>query len=169
VRSDAGFAAPSIKEVVDSYSTPRRDVAWAIGDLNERIPDESLLDGSPRLNDVTRDRIEWLFDNEAHDLPDEFRPDCHKTKAHTYGSVYGRMHWDRPGPTITSGFNTMGQGRFVHPKQRRTITPHEAARIQFIPDFFDFSMVKRRNALTSIIGNAVPPKLSYVLGLELLR
>src|SRR5690349_22596316 len=27
----------------------------------------------------------------------------------------------------------------IYPSQRRTLTPHEAARLQFIPDFFDLS------------------------------
>jgi len=63
----------------------------------------------------------------------------------------------------------MGQGRYVHPSQRRTITPHEAARLQCIPDFFRFGSVLSRTALAEMIGNAVPPKLAYVLGVELLR
>jgi DNA (cytosine-5)-methyltransferase 1 len=63
----------------------------------------------------------------------------------------------------------MGQGRFVHPKRRRTITPHEAARLQFIPDFFDFGEVKNRTKLAEMIGNAVPVKLAYVIGIDLLR
>ena len=97
------------------------------------------------------------------------RPDCHRKKSHTYQSVYGRMSWLEAAPTITSGYETMGRGRFVHPKRRRTITAHEAARLQFIPDFVDFSSVVERSSLDRLIGNAVPPKLSYVLGLELLR
>ena len=63
----------------------------------------------------------------------------------------------------------MGQGRFVHPGEKRTITPHEAARLQFIPDFFSFEGVGSRTALARMIGNAVPPKLTYVLALELIR
>jgi len=50
----------------------------------------------------------------------------------------------------------------------RTITPHEAARLQFFPDFFDFSQAKKRSVLASMIGNAAPMKLSYVLCLGLL-
>jgi DNA (cytosine-5)-methyltransferase 1 len=63
----------------------------------------------------------------------------------------------------------MGQGRFVHPSQPRTLTPHEAARLQFIPDFYDFGAVDRRTRIAEMIGNAVPAKLSYVLALDLLR
>ena len=57
----------------------------------------------------------------------------------------------------------------MHPTQMRTLTPHEAARLQFFPDFFDFSSSKSgRSSLTSMIGNAAPMKLSYVFGLDLL-
>ena len=55
----------------------------------------------------------------------------------------------------------------MHPKKKRTITPHEAARLQFFPDYFDFSNIKRRE-LQQIIGNAVPSKASYIMGIEFL-
>ena len=77
------------------------------------------------------------------------------------------MHWDQPSPTITGGFGSNGQGRFVHPLERRTLTPHEAARVQFFPDFFRFNNVKRRE-LQQIIGNAVPSKAGFVVSLQLL-
>jgi len=51
----------------------------------------------------------------------------------------------------------------------RTITPHEAARLQFVPDFFTFGDQTPRTGLSEMIGNAVPTKLTYVLALELLR
>jgi DNA (cytosine-5)-methyltransferase 1 len=82
--------------------------------------------------------------------------------------MYGRLRYDRPSQTITSGFTSPGQGRFIHPSQQRTLTPHEAARLQFFPDFFDFSASKKRGDLAKMIGNAVPMKLSYMLCLELL-
>jgi DNA (cytosine-5)-methyltransferase 1 len=63
----------------------------------------------------------------------------------------------------------MGQGRFVHPGKPRTITPREAARLQFVPDFFAFGEHTPRKELADMIGNAVPTKLSYVFALELLR
>ena len=57
----------------------------------------------------------------------------------------------------------MGQGRHIHPLRRRTITPHEAARIQGIPDFVSFSAITKRTALQKMIANSVPPKLSAVI------
>jgi DNA (cytosine-5)-methyltransferase 1 len=54
-------------------------------------------------------------------------------------------------------------GRYVHSDLQRTLTAHEAARIQFFPDFFDFSVTAKRTSLATLIGNAVPPKFSYLL------
>src|SRR5690606_26715584 len=109
-----------------------------------------------------------LFDNVLHDLPDSERPDCHRLKNHSYLAVYGRLYWDRPAPTITRGFAYTGRGRFVHPLEPRTLTPHEAARVQFFPDYFSFGNANR-STMQNIIGNAVPPKMGYVAALELLR
>ena len=88
------------------------------------------------------------------------RPDCHRFKDHDYRAVYGRLRADLPAPTITTGFGSPGQGRFTHPRFARTITPHEAARLQFIPDFFRFRTEKRKR-LQELIGNSVPPKMAY--------
>ncbi|PKG37172.1 DNA cytosine methyltransferase [Psychromonas sp. Urea-02u-13] len=109
------------------------------------------------------ERIDYLFDNDVYDLPNEMRPDCHKNKLHTYKTSYGRLRWDKPSTTITRGFSTMGQGRFIHPLRRRTLTPHEAARIQGFPDFFSFTEYKTRGNLHLMIANAVPPKISAML------
>ena len=101
-----------------------------------------------------------LVENDEYDLPNHLRPDCHKN-GHTYPAVYGRMRWDQPSHTITAGFTSNGQGRFTHPDAfpGRTITPHEAARIQTFPDWFDFATSKR-GTLKKAIGNAVPPLLA---------
>jgi DNA (cytosine-5)-methyltransferase 1 len=112
--------------------------------------------------------MKYLVNKGVYRLPDRMRPDCHKDGNHTYASVYGRLNWDEPAQTITGGFISPGQGRFVHPSLPRTLTPHEAARLQFFPDFFDFSNVEKRTALAEMIGNAVPMKLSYAFCVEFL-
>ena len=150
------------------YERPERSVMWAIGDL-VRAPSVGEFDTASTPSVTNAARIERLFRDRLYDLPDEARPDCHRLRAHTYKSVYGRLRPDAPAQTITSGFLSMGQGRYVHPTQKRLITPHEAARLQFVPDFFDFSAAAGRTALAEMIGNAVPSKLAYVVGLELLR
>ena len=114
-------------------------------------------------------RIQYLFDNDIHDLPNSLRPSCHRDKQHAYISMYGRMHWDKPAQTLTSGFGSMGQGRFVHPTRPRLITPHEAARLQGFPDFFDFTVVDSVTALREMIANAVPPPLTLAFVAEFIR
>lgn len=159
---------PDIAATIGAFTRSERSVSWAIGDL-ARLSQDTTFDRTGTPSPVNRERIRYLFDKELYELPDEERPDCHRLEEHSYKSVYGRLRPDKPAQTITSGFLSMGQGRYVHPTQRRTITPHEAARLQFIPDFFDFSSVSGRTALAEMIGNAVPSKLAYVLGVELLR
>lgn len=144
----------------------RRTVGWAISDLQsvEGGPFDQPSIASP----ANRDRMEWLHHNDSYDLPNEMRPPCHRDD-HTYKSMYGRLRWDRPAQTITSGYGSMGQGRYVHPRAPRTLTPHEAARLQFIPDFFQFEIARHRSAWAQMIGNAAPMKLSYSFALEALR
>ncbi|WP_019832708.1 DNA cytosine methyltransferase [Sphingomonas sp. PR090111-T3T-6A] len=150
-------------------AAPAMPLSWAIGDLVDR-EGESLLDSAPNLTPVNIARIDYLFDNDLHDLPDDQRPDCHKNGT-TYTAVYGRLHWNRPAQTITTGFGTPGQGRYVHSLQRRVITPREAARIQGFPDWFDFAPndlpLKRKN-LAKWIGDAVHPILGYTAALTAL-
>jgi DNA mismatch endonuclease (patch repair protein) len=109
----------------------------------------------------------WLLENNAYDLPNLLRPECHHG-VHSYASMYGRLRWDAPAQTITTGFGSMGQGRFVHPSRPRTLTPHEAARLQTLPDFFDLDETKGRGAWAAVIGNAVPPLLGAHIASPLL-
>lgn len=142
-------------------------VRWAINDLRRERPN-GIFTRPSRHTAQNMSRIRFLQKNGFLELPDRLRPPCHRNGGHSYKSMYGRLVFDEPAQTITSGFGSPGQGRFVHPVQMKTLTPHEAARLQFFPDFFDFSTVKKRAPLAAMIGNAAPMKLSYVLCLHLL-
>lgn len=138
-----------------------RDLEWAIGDLTE-APQVGLLDRRPQPTTANLARMEYLLANDLYDLPNDRRPECHRGD-HTYRSMYGRLRWDRPAQTITSGYGSIGQGRYMHPDQPRALTAHEAARIQGFPDYFDFSACPTRSALATMIGNAVPPQLGRAI------
>jgi DNA (cytosine-5)-methyltransferase 1 len=140
-----------------------RTVRWAIHDLLS-IESDSVFDTPSRKSKANASRMAFLFEKGQYNLPDDQRPDCHKAGEHSYVSVYGRLRWDRPAQTITTGFGSMGQGRYVHPQRRRTITPHEAARLQTFPDWFVFGENAPRGVLAKAIGNAVPPLLMVELG-----
>ena len=149
----------SFDEMVEPFACRPRTMEWAISDLLSEDAG-SIFSSAAHHSLTNRQRIDFLFDHDLHELPDSERPNCHANGNHRYQGVYGRMHWDRPAPTITTGFGSTGQGRFVHPLERRTLTPHEAARLQFFPDFFDFGTCGRRD-YQELIGNAVPSKLAY--------
>jgi DNA (cytosine-5)-methyltransferase 1 len=167
-------------QMIEEFKTSERSLEWAIGDLLD-APEDGVYNKPSMPTQINQSRMNWFFTKKGgkrYDLPNWKRPDCHKHGDHSYVGVYGRMRWDTPAPTITGGFGCAGQGRFTHPlprrSQGRTLTPHEAARVQFFPDFFDFSplwtkQLGGRKALHQMIGNAVPPKFAYVLGLALLR
>ena len=163
-------ATPHLEAVVSAFKRPSRDLRWAIGDLMG-VAANNLFDTGAELSAVNRRRIEYLFDHDEYDLPNEHRPDSHKN-GHTYPAIYGRLRWNRPSGTITTGYNTPGRGRYIHPEVRRTITPHEAARIQGFPDYFEFRTtqgeVPFRTNLANMIGAAVPPKIGYVAGVAAL-
>ena len=94
---------------------------------------------------------------------------CHKKKSgKTYRhTVYGRMSWDKPSPTMTTQCVGLGNGRYGHPTQNRAISLREAAIFQTFPDdyqFFPFSEPVIINKVAKFIGNAVPVRLGSVIG-----
>lgn len=98
---------------------------------------------------------------------------CHlKNTGKNYQSVYGRMEWDRPSPTITTQCFGFGNGRFGHPEQNRAISLREAALLQTFPLNYQFSNHNNSLSLTKIgrlIGNAVPVKLGEIVAQSILN
>jgi DNA (cytosine-5)-methyltransferase 1 len=102
------------------------------------------------------------------DWPRNLRADCHKGKrGETYRSVYGRMEWDKPSPTITTQFFGFGNGRFGHPKQDRGLSLREGAILQSFPKTYQFVEPDGDYSFKGIgrmIGNAVPVRLGVAIG-----
>ncbi|MCH8252866.1 MAG: DNA cytosine methyltransferase [Planctomycetes bacterium] len=159
--------------VADAFPTDDQQpvpISDYLADIEDEPEHRTEMFRTPsRMTLRNRKRVEYLFKRDAYNLPNKHRPPCHEN-GHSYISMYGRLHWDQPAQTITTGFGSMGQGRFVHPTRQRVITPHEAARIQGFPDFFDFSGARTRRSLQDMIGNAVPPVVAaWVLALRFPR
>ncbi len=137
-----------------------RTLRWAIGDITVGGSSDPML-RTTRLSRENLNRANWLIRNGQYDLPNRMRPPCHRNNPdHRYKSMYGRLDWDSPAPTITTGFRSPGQGRFLHPSEPRVLTCREAARIQFFPDWYRFEAAGSICRMAEAIGNAVPSKLA---------
>jgi DNA (cytosine-5)-methyltransferase 1 len=167
-KGTTGVAGESILTVISKETrAPKIAVSAVIGDLL-KIEASGYMDEPSVLSDENTERIRYLFKKDLYELPNKIRPVCHRN-GHTYPSVYGRMRWDEPAQTITSGFLSPGRGRFIHPRLPRALTLHEGARIQGFPDGFVFGVAHEslvsRGLVSQMIADAVPPSLGAVLGL----
>jgi DNA (cytosine-5)-methyltransferase 1 len=101
------------------------------------------------------------------DWPEKLLLKCHKKEGgKSFGSVYGRMVWEEPAPTMTTLCTGIGNGRFGHPEQNRAISAREAALIQTFPTSYKFFPDEQKVSLSKAsryIGNAVPPRLGEVI------
>lgn len=120
------------------------------------------------LNAVNMKRIQCTKEGGSwEDWPEELLLECYKKKTgRTYRSVYGRMKWDAPSPTMTTHCTGLGNGRFGHPQQDRAITLREAALLQTFAmeyKFYETTESYNPSIISRQIGNAVPPKLGQVI------
>ena len=106
------------------------------------------------------------------DWDDFLRAACHaRESGRTYPSVYGRMRWDQPAPTITTQFHGFGNGRFGHPTQDRAISLREGALLQTFPESYSFVPDGDTVCIAPVarlIGNAVPVRLGEAIGKSIL-
>lgn len=140
------------------------------GDVSESDP----LHKASRLNPLNLLRIRSTPHDggSATDWDAELLPECYKKESgKTYmRAVYGRMRWNRPSPTITTQFMSLGTGRFGHPEQDRAISIREAALLQTFPMNYIFKAPDDPvvvNRVARHIGNAVPVEFGAVLGKSL--
>ena len=124
-----------------------------------------------KLSPINLERIKATPHNggNAHSWGKELVLECHKKESgKTYmGSVYGRMRWDEPSPTMTTQCIGLGNGRYGHPTQNRAISLREAAIFQTFPDSYQFTDSLEPivlNKVAKFIGNAVPVRLGSVIG-----
>jgi DNA (cytosine-5)-methyltransferase 1 len=149
------------------------NVARAIGDLpsiqSGEICESDFLHRTSKLSPENLRRIRSSKPNGTWmDWDEDLILGCHKKNTGaSYKSVYGRMDWNEPSPTITTQFYNYGTGRFGHPVQNRAITIREAAILQSFPRSYKFCKKSDIFSIKKIgihIGNAVPVDLGYAIG-----
>lgn len=147
-----------------------RDTISQLPSLNAGETDSTdLLHTCMALSDINLKRIKNSKPGGSwRDWRDELLTECHKKDSgQTYPSVYGRMNWDDPSPTITTQFFGYGNGRFGHPEQNRAISLREGALLQTFPLDYEFIEPNKpiyKKLVGKLIGNAVPVKLGEVIG-----
>ena len=154
-------------------ATRRKTVKEAIGKLPPidagETYDKDPLHQSSGLSPLNYTRIKASSPGGTwRDWDEELVANCHKKKSGmTYPSVYGRMSWDQPSPTITTQFFGFGNGRFGHPEQDRALSLREGALLQSFPKGYKFCKPGDpiyRKTIGRLIGNAVPVKLGEAIG-----
>jgi DNA (cytosine-5)-methyltransferase 1 len=94
------------------------------------------------------------------DLPAEFK----RYRDDIFDDKYKRLNENDLSRTITAHIAKDGYW-YIHPRQPRTLTVREAARLQTFPDRYRFAGPP--SAAFRQIGNAVPPALAHHLGTAL--
>lgn len=165
-----------ISLIPPTHTDNPKTVQDTIGDLRELDAGEAdLMDPlhvAAGLTEINLKRIRqstpggtWL------DWDEGLRAACHRKKSgETFGSVYGRMRWDEPAPTMTTLCYGYGNGRFGHPEQDRAISLREAAMFQTFPKKYKFVEKDEDVKFTHIgrlIGNAVPVRLGEVIAMSI--
>jgi DNA (cytosine-5)-methyltransferase 1 len=116
---------------------------------------------TPRVSPKTVERLDLIpMGGCAIDLPAELSTDLNRQ----YYSAYRRLHPSAPATTLNTRYDCIYHHHF-----RRSLSVREYARLQGIPDHFEFpaAVVPRRHAY-ELIGNSVPPPLMEWLGGEVL-
>jgi len=126
--------------------TPAADAAKVFDHITRPVREDDerafqLMDATTRYSDLPEDMRRY-----RHDIFDD---------------KYKRLDEDGLSRTITAHIAKDGYW-YIHPRQNRTLTVREAARLQTFPDRFRFAGPP--SAAFRQIGNAVPPMLAERLG-----
>jgi len=149
--SSVAFAEPNrrFRTVRDAIGAMPN--AGSSGDPLHDLPENRSRSVAARIRGIPRDG------GSRSSLPCHLKLRCHAT-SDGFKDVYGRMAWDEPSPTITTGCFNPSKGRFLHPDADRAITMREAALLQSFPNSYKFPATLGKVKLASMIGNALPPK-----------
>lgn len=109
-----------------------------------------------------RDDDREAFESMTHKTKySDLAPEHQRYRSDIFDDKYKRLDENDLSRTITAHIAKDGYW-YIHPRQPRTLTVREAARIQSFPDHFRFSGPP--SAAFKQIGNAVPPMVAAAVG-----
>ncbi len=141
----------------------------AIGDLPYSSNSEYLDHKEPRMSELDKFIVAHVkpggnYNDIPDDVPSERIRRLKRDGGHT--TCYGRLLPDKPSYTINTYFNRPNVGCNIHYRYDRLITIREALRLQTFPDSYQL-ICKSKTSKHTIVGNAVPPMLAFVLAKQL--
>ena len=151
-----------------SHRTVRDEIGGLPTLSHGEIDDCDPMHRSSRLSETNAKRIASAKPGGTwRDWSPDLVAACHTVESGKgYSSVYGRMTWAAPSPTITTQFYGFGNGRFGHPEQQRALSLREGALLQGFPRDYQFVRPGERihfKKIGRMIGNAVPVTLASAI------
>lgn len=167
-------SSPTLKQLLDVVENLKKTKALlkrmspsdSTGKLNgllAKFDDDALRSLSETLNGslslrLLMEKIQPLSGELSHHL---ISPNYLAKRDGNHGDWLSRLDAERPSKTLVSHMSKDTYA-YIHPYSPRSISVREAARIQSFPDWFSFGSLGMVDAFR-VIGNAVPPLLSYQL------
>ena len=141
------------------YSGPRTDFQRWIRRGVEADDEYKLFDHITR---PVREDDRAAFESMTHKTKyTDLAPEFQRYRKDIFDDKYKKLDENYLSRTITAHIAKDGYW-YIHPRQPRTLTVREAARIQTFPDHFRFAGPP--SAAFKQIGNAVPPLVGEVMG-----
>lgn len=141
------------------YAGPRTEYQESMRRNVADIDSQKLFDHITR---PVRDDDRAAFESMTHKTKyTDLAPEYQRYRKDIFDDKYKRLDENDLSRTITAHIAKDGYW-YIHPRQSRTLTVREAARIQTFPD--DFRFAGPPSAAFKQIGNAVPPLIARAIG-----
>lgn len=150
---------------VAENSSVRRDEKSSYGVLNKYLADSDIITNMTitETRKEAMERFKVLKPGENFHSLDESLKTTYSKPERTQSSIYKRLDYSTTSGTVTNVRKSM----WIHPKNNRSLSIREAARLQSFPDSFKF--VGTKDQQYQQIGNAVPPMLARVIAEKILE
>jgi len=136
-------------------------------EMRASVPETDAAKIFDHITRPVRDDDREAFETMTHDTKyTDLSTQHQRYRGDIFDDKYNRLNENDLSRTITAHIAKDGYW-YIHPRQSRTLTVREAARLQTFPDHFRFDGPP--SAAFRQIGNAVPPQLGSVIGTAVLE
>lgn len=146
---------------VTSHTT-RMKKYYRLG-MNENIIYNHINTDSEPLSKKRFEALKQSGGKNFHSLSDELKEISYTDSSRTQNTVYLRLNYNEPSPTVINVRKSMWQ----HPEKPEALSIREAARLQSFKDNYVFIGTKDKQYQQ--IGNAVPPLLARAVADQMLK